>query len=175
MEQGIKNCICYKLLDGKGKICLVLPIVFFLINLLSFSALSQTNEKSGRGTALTDSSQYYVQEIIGSKIPVFTEFWAVWCMPCKMLTPVISQIKDEYRGKIKILKINVDRNRSLATYFRVNSIPSVFIIKNKIVVQRIMGVQPKSAYITALNEVLHKDNDTTDNAGNTDSTDSKEM
>ena len=77
----------------------------------------------------------------------------------------------DYKGKIKVIKINVDRNRSLAAYFRVNSIPAVFIIKDKIVLQRILGVQPKSAYIKALDEVLKKDRDSTDTA---DSTDSKE-
>lgn len=171
MEQGIKNRICYQLLKDKlttGKLFLLL---FYLIGFTAFTSFSQTSGKSNKSAALSDSSQYYVQEIIHSKIPVLTEFWAVWCGPCKILTPIINQIKDEYKGEIKVIKINVDRNRSLASYFRVASIPSVFIIKNKIVVQRILGVQPKEAYIAALNKVLHKDMDSTDTA---DSTGSKE-
>ena len=171
MVQGIKNRICHELLNDKGKKRIVFPLIFLLISLTSLPAVSQTNEKNSKGPALPDSSQLYVQEIINSKMPVFTEFWAVWCGPCKMLTPIINQIKEDYKGKIKVIKINVDRNRSLAAYFRVNSIPAVFIIKDKIVLQRILGVQPKSAYISALNSVLQKDTDSTDTA---DSTESKE-
>ena len=200
MEQGIKNRLCYRLLDSlselatllaqliqtkrilsssaglddKGKIRIAFSLLFLLISLTSLPAVSQTNEKNSKSFSLSDSSQLYVQEIINSKMPVLTEFWAVWCGPCKMLTPVINQIKDEYKGEIKVIKINVDRNRSLVAYFRVNSIPSVFIIKNKIVLERILGVQPKSTYITVLNKVLQKDADSTDTTGNTDSTDSKE-
>jgi len=150
---------------------MVFPVIFFFIGTISLPALSQTSEKDTKGSALTDSSQYYVQEIITSKIPVLTEFWAVWCGPCKILAPVIDQINDEYKDQIKVIKINVDRNRSLAAYFRVNSIPSVFIIKDKIVLQRILGVQPKQTYIHALNQMLLKDTDSTDTA---DSTNSKE-
>ena len=136
--------------------------LFFFISITPLPALSQTSGYNVKSPALSDSSQLYVQEIINSKIPVLAEFWAVWCGPCKLLTPIINQIKDEYKGKIKVIKINIDRNRSLATYFRVVSIPSVFVIKDKIVVQRILGVQTKEAYITAINNVLVQGPDSTD-------------
>lgn len=135
--------------------------LFFFISITTLPALSQTSGNNIRSSVLSDSSQLYVQEIINSKIPVLAEFWAVWCGPCKLLTPIINQIKDEYKGRIKVIKINIDRNRSLATYFRVVSIPSVFIIKDKIVVQSMKGVQTKEAYTTAINKVLVQDSDST--------------
>ena len=171
MEQGIENCLCNEFLKCKQKMKKFYLFLFFFISITKLPALSQTSGNNIRSSTLSDSSQLYVQEIINSKIPVLAEFWAVWCGPCKLLTPIINQIKDEYKGKIKVIKINIDRNRSLATYFRVVSIPSVFIIKDKIVVQRILGVQPKEAYLTAINNVLVKDSYSTDS---TDSTDSKE-
>ena len=161
MEQGIENCLCNELLECKQKMKKFYPFLFFFISITTLPALSQTSGYNVKSFALSDSSQLYVQELINSKIPVLAEFWAVWCGPCKLLTPIINQIKDEYKGKIKVIKINIDRNRSLATYFRVVSIPSVFIIKDKIVVQRILGVQTKEAYITAINNVLDKDSDST--------------
>ena len=162
MEQGIENCLCNELLECKQKMKKFYPFLFFFISITTLPALSQTSGYNVKSFALSDSSQLYVQEIINSKIPVLAEFWAVWCGPCKLLTPIINQIKDEYKGKIKVIKINIDRNRSLATYFRVVSIPSVFVINNKIVVQRILGVQTKEAYITAINNVLVQGPDSTD-------------
>jgi thioredoxin 1 len=128
--------------------------VFFLGAILVSVTGAQTGTPPLKAAALGDSSQIYVQEIINSKIPVFIEFWAVWCGPCKMLTPIIDEIKSEYKGKIRVLKINVDRNQSLATYFRVVSIPNVFIVKDKIVVNTILGVQPKEVYINAIKAAL---------------------
>ncbi len=128
----------------------MVPLVALLVTLTS----AQTGMVPRRTGALSDSSQIYVQEIIHSKIPVLIDFWATWCGPCKMLEPIIAEIKKEYKGKIKVLKINVDKNHSLSNYFRVVSIPSVFLVKDKIVVQSILGVQSKEVYAKAINEVL---------------------
>ena len=129
--------------------------VFLVTVLIGFSlGYSQTPPQNQQPAGLLDSSQIYVQEIINSKIPVLIDFWAVWCGPCKLIAPVIEQIKQDYKGKIKVLKINVDRNRDLAAYFRVAGIPSIYILKNKVVLENIRGVQPKQVYIEAINEVL---------------------
>ena len=135
-------------------------VVFILLGLsalISFTS-AQTPATPRKSALLADSSQLYVQEIIISKVPVLIDFWAAWCRPCKMITPIITEIKKEYKGKIKVLKINIDRNRSLATYFRVVSIPSVFIVKDKIVVQNILGVQAKEVYIKAIQDALKTEN-----------------
>jgi thioredoxin 1 len=108
----------------------------------------------------TDSSQILAQQIVGSTVPVLVDFWAPWCRPCHMLTPVISELKKDYSGRINVMKINVDENRRIANHFRVSSIPAVFIIKDRAVVKSILGVQDKSAYVDAIEEVL---------AGNADS------
>jgi len=135
----------------------VIPILLLLLMLLSLSS-AQTGIMPPKTGYLADSSQLYVLEIINSKVPVLIDFWAAWCKPCKMVSPIITEIKKEYKGKIKVLKINIDRNRSLATYFRVVSIPNIFIVKNKIVVQSILGVQSKEVYIKAIQDVLKSEN-----------------
>ncbi len=132
----------------------IFSIITTVIIITAVSIYSQTAKVTTKGTSLRDSSEIYVQKIISSKIPVLVDFWAVWCGPCKMLTPIISEIKKEYKGKIKVLKINVDRNRSLAGYFKVTSIPSVFIIKNKIVINRFLGVQSKAVYVSGIKAAL---------------------
>lgn len=128
--------------------------IIIFVSITIVPGICQTGAGGFKGVSLIDSSQIYVQKIINSKMPVLADFWAKWCGPCKILEPIISQIKKEYKGKIKVIKIDVDKNRQLSGYFRVVAIPSVFIIKDKIVVKRIPGVQPKEVYIAAINEVI---------------------
>lgn len=105
-------------------------------------------------TASEDSSQAIADRIVKSKIPVMIDFWAVWCGPCKMLNPVMAELEKEYEGKVEFMKINVDVHRAISAYFRVNSIPSVFIVYDKNVVKHLPGLQPKEMYKSAITEVL---------------------
>ena len=104
--------------------------------------------------AVVDSSQEIAQHIVDSEIPVLLDFWASWCKPCHMLDPVIKKIGKKYKGQIEVIKVNVDIHRGLAAYFKIQSIPSVFIVNEKTVVKFLPGVQPEEAYITAVDEVL---------------------
>ena len=65
----------------------------------------------------------FEEEVENSSLPVLVDFWAVWCGPCKMIAPIIDQLADEFDGKVKIAKLNVDENRELAMRFKVMSIP----------------------------------------------------
>jgi len=86
-----------------------------------------------------------------------------------MIAPIIEQIKADYKGKIKVMKVNVDKNRDLAAYFRVSGIPAVYIVKNKIALKNIRGVQPKEVYIEAIEEVLKPPESQTDSTHVSDS------
>ncbi|MBD3419941.1 MAG: thioredoxin [Chitinivibrionales bacterium] len=127
------------------------------IIILAFAAISpaQPVHKTAQAqTARADSSQKIADKIIKSDIPVLIDFWAVWCMPCKMLDPIIKEVKKKYDGKIEVMKVNVDVHRQIAAYFKISSIPAVFIVNDKAVVKHLMGVQPKEAYFKAIEEVL---------------------
>jgi thioredoxin 1 len=102
----------------------------------------------------TDSSQAIADRIVKSEVPVVVDFWASWCMPCRMLNPIIKDVKKKYGDKIQVIKVNVDVHRALSAYFKVTSIPMVFIINEKTVVQALPGVQPKTTYFAAIDSVL---------------------
>jgi thioredoxin 1 len=101
-----------------------------------------------------DSSQQIADRIVNSKVPVLIDFWAPWCMPCRMLTPAIEEIKKKYRGRIEVIKINTDVHRQIAAYFGISAIPAVFIVQEKAVVNNLIGLMPKDAYISAVEEAL---------------------
>jgi len=108
----------------------------------------------GQAQIPADSSQVIADRIVKSEIPVLVDFWAAWCGPCKMLNPIIAQLAKQYKGKVDFVKVNVDIHKSIARYFGVSSIPAVFLIKDKTVVRALPGLQPKTVYQSAIEEVL---------------------
>ena len=84
-------------------------------------------------------------EVLQSDLPVFVDFYADWCGPCKMMSPVIDKLAEEYEGKIKVGKVNVDENGDLAVRYGIMSIPNMVFFKNGEVADRVVGAIPKPA------------------------------
>lgn len=83
-------------------------------------------------------------------MPVLLDFWADWCGPCMMLSPVVSEIADEFKGKVKVGKVNVDEQPELAAAFRVESIPLLVVVKDGAITAQNVGLRPKDDIIKML-------------------------
>ena len=91
----------------------------------------------------------FQNEVLNSEMPVLLDFWAPWCGPCRMVSPIVDEIAAE-RGDIKVGKVNVDEERELAGQFGVMSIPTLVVIKGGRVVNQMVGARPKSQILAML-------------------------
>ena len=91
---------------------------------------------------VTDAN--FDKEVLKAQIPVLVDFWAIWCGPCKMIAPIVDEIAAEKAGKLKAVKIDVDKNRQVANQFGIRSIPTLLLFKNGKVMEQIVGASAKA-------------------------------
>ena len=99
---------------------------------------------------ITLTSENFKSEVLESKTPVLVDFWASWCGPCMMMGPVVSKIADEKAGTLKVGKVNVDEQESLAAQFNVMSIPTFILFKDGKPVAQTLGAMSKENLLSAL-------------------------
>ena len=92
----------------------------------------------------------FEREVLNSDKPVLIDFWAPWCGPCRMLSPTISEIAEDFKDKVKVGKVNVDEEEELAAMFRVSSIPLLVVMKDGKVTNSAVGVRPKDQIVNML-------------------------
>jgi thioredoxin 1 len=102
--------------------------------------------------AFTDAN--FDQEVLQSDIPVLVDFWATWCAPCKAIAPLVDTVADEYAGKVKVGKVNVDENQATPGKFGVRGIPTLILFKGGVIVDQIVGAVPKSQLDALLAKAL---------------------
>ena len=102
------------------------------------------------------TSENFDEEVLQSEIPVLVDFWADWCQPCKMIAPSVAQVADEYDGRIKVgkLDVDVDANGALSLSYNIRGIPALLIFHNGKPVDQIVGAVPKSIIQKKLDEAL---------------------
>jgi thioredoxin 1 len=96
----------------------------------------------------------FEEEIMKSKLPAMVDFWAEWCGPCRIVGPVVEELAKQYKDKIKIVKMDVDKNRETPIKFGIRNIPTLILFKDGQVAQTIIGAQPKSYIEEELKKLL---------------------
>ncbi len=92
---------------------------------------------------LTVTTGNFQSEVLDSDVPVLLDFWAVWCGPCRAVAPIVNQLADDYDGKARIGKVDIDKEGELARRFGIASIPTLMVFKGGEVVEQVLGARPK--------------------------------
>src|SRR5476649_3062699 len=102
-------------------------------------------------SALTQDN--FDKEVLQSQTPVLVDFWAEWCGPCKMIAPLLDELADEYQGKVKIGKVNIDEHQGLAAQYGIRAIPTLLLIKNGQVAEQMVGAKSKRDLKASLDQI----------------------
>ncbi len=109
---------------------------------------------SNSKNVFTATDQNLDTEVLKNSELTMVDFWAAWCGPCKALAPTLDTLADEFSGRVKIYKLNVDENPSAAQRFKIRSIPTILFLKNGEVVDQIQGNLPKDTFVNTINKHL---------------------
>jgi len=101
---------------------------------------------------VTDSN--FELEVMKSPTPVLVDFWAPWCGPCRSIAPIVDELADDYAGRLKVVKVNVDDNPQTPARFGVRGIPNLIIVKNGQVAEQIVGAVPKQHLVRAVDTAI---------------------
>ncbi|MBN1943916.1 MAG: thioredoxin [Phycisphaerae bacterium] len=101
---------------------------------------------------LTDGN--FEEEVVRAETPALVDFWAEWCMPCKMQGPTIEELAAEYKGTLKVGKVDTDSNREISMRFGISAIPTLILFKNGEVIKKFVGLQQKSDLKAAIDEAI---------------------
>ena len=106
------------------------------------------------GTVTEFSQTNFEQEVLKAETPVLVDLWAAWCGPCRMIAPIVEELSDQYAGKVKMGKLNVDDHPQVAAQYGIMNIPTLLLFKSGKEVDRIVGVVPKEELTRRIENVL---------------------
>jgi len=100
------------------------------------------------------TDQSFEKDVLNSEVPVLVDFWAEWCGPCKMLAPTVEKVANEYEGKAKVVKLNIDDNNQVAQRYGIKGIPTLILFKNGSEADRTVGLTSKDNIARMIDRVL---------------------
>jgi len=125
-------------------------MVLILVNIFRYG---QQNNVTMGITQISDAKSWEV-DVINSDIPVFVDFWAEWCGPCRMVGPVVEELASDYDGKVKFVKVNVDEANELASKYNVFSIPTLILLNKGEIISQQVGAASKESYKNMIDRAL---------------------
>jgi thioredoxin 1 len=106
------------------------------------------------GSEVNVTNATFQQEVLDSPVPVLADFWAEWCVPCRMVSPVLEKLAEEHKGKVKVAKINVDQESELAMKFNIVSIPTILLFHQGQVARQQIGAAPRKVLEDMIKEYV---------------------
>ena len=100
----------------------------------------------------TFTSENFEEEVLKSDVPVLVDMFATWCGPCKMMAPVVAQLAEEYKGSVKVGKLDIDQNVDIVAQYKIMSVPTFLVIKDGEVVKKLIGAVSKEELVEAIGQ-----------------------
>jgi len=129
-------------------------LVFLLAGALVCLGLALYYGLKGGGQPLQVTESSFESEVLRSDLPVLVDFWAEWCGPCHMVAPTVAKFAVEFKGKLKVVKVDVDKNPGLSQAYKINGIPALLVFHKGVIVKTWVGALPEMAFRTELQAVF---------------------